>query len=62
MMMIIECFAPDVTATMLVYRTMAKKSFGNLNRFNIMQNLFGILILFCIPTWPSHHVSENTNL
>ena len=25
----------------------------------IMQNLSDILPLFCTPTWPSHHVSEN---
>jgi len=24
-----------------------------------MQNLSDILPLFCTPTWPSHHVSEN---
>ena len=26
----------------------------------IMQNLFDMLLLVCIPTWPSHHVSKNT--
>lgn len=25
-----------------------------------MQNMFDILLLFCIPTWLPHHVSENT--
>ena len=24
-----------------------------------MQNLSNILPLFCAPTWPSHHMSEN---
>ena len=28
----------------------------------IMQNLSSILPLFCTPTWPSHHVSENQEL
>ena len=28
----------------------------------IMQNLSDILPLFCAPTWPSHHVSENQEL
>ena len=27
--------------------------------FIIMQNVSDILPLFCTPTWPSHHVSEN---
>ena len=48
--------APDVTAAMLVYRTMAKRVFREFD-FIIMQNLKDILLLFCTPTWPSHHVS-----
>ena len=28
----------------------------------IMQNLGDVLPLFCTPTWPSHHVSENQEL
>ena len=43
---------------MLVYRTIAKRVFWDLDSF-IMQNLSDILPLFCTPAWPSHHVSEN---
>ena len=45
---------------MLVYRTIAK-SFGNLTRI-IMQNLRDILLLFCTPTCPPHHVSATQEL
>jgi len=51
-------FSRDVTAAMLVYRTIAKKVFWEFDSI-IMQNLSDILPLFCTPTWPSHHVSEN---
>ena len=51
-------FSRDVTAAMLVYRTIAKKVFWDFDSI-IMQNLSDILPLFCTPTWPSHHVSEN---
>ena len=51
-------FSRDATATMLVYRTMAKKFFWEFDSI-IMQDLSAILPLFCTPTWPSHHVSEN---
>ena len=52
-------FSCDVTAVMLVYRTIAKKVFWEFDAI-IMQNLSDILPLFCTwPTWPSHHVSEN---
>ena len=51
-------FSRDVTAAMLVYRTIAKKVFWDLDSI-IMQNSSDILPLFCTPTWPSHHVSEN---
>ena len=51
-------FSRDVTAAMLVYRTIAKKVFWDFD-YNIMQNLSDVLPLFCTPTWPSHHVSEN---
>ena len=51
-------FSRDVTAAMLVYRTIAKKVFWEFDS-TIMQNLSDILPLFCTPTWPSHHVSEN---
>ena len=27
-----------------------------------MQNLWGHFLLFCTPTWPSHHVNENQEL
>ena len=46
---------------MLVYRTIAEKVFLEFDS-NIMQNLSDILPLFCTPTWPSHHVSENQKL
>ena len=51
-------FSRDVTAAMLVYSTMAKKVFWEFDSI-FMQNLNDILPLFCTPTWPSHHVSEN---
>ena len=51
-------FSHDVTAAMLVYRTIAKKFFWEFDSI-IMQNLSDILPLFFIPTWPSYHVSEN---
>ena len=51
-------FSRDVTVTMLVYRTMVKKFFWEFDSI-IMQDLSAILPLFCTPTWPSHHVSEN---
>ena len=51
----------DVTAAMLVYRTIAKKVFWEFDSI-IMQNLSDILPLFCTPTWPCHHVSENQEL
>ena len=54
-------FSRDVTAAMLVYRTIAKKVFWEFDSV-IMQNLGDILPLFCTPTWPSHHVSENQEL
>ena len=51
-------FSRDVTAAMLVYRTITKKIFWEFDSI-IMQNLSNILPLFCTPTWPSYHVSEN---
>ena len=44
-----------------MYRTIAKKGFWEFDSI-IMQNLSDILPLFCTPTWPSHHVSENQEL
>ena len=44
-----------------MYRTIAKKVFWEFDSI-IMQNLSDILPLFCTPTWPSHHVSENQKL
>ena len=44
-----------------MYRTIAKKGFLEFDSI-IMQNLSDILPLFCTPTWPSHHVSENQEL
>ena len=41
-----------------MYRTIAKKAVWDFDSI-IMQNLSDILPLFCTPTWPSHHVSEN---
>ena len=40
--------------TRLVKRTIRKKVFWEFDSI-VMQNL----PLFCTPTWPSHHVSEN---
>ena len=54
-------FSRDVTAAMLVYRTIAQKFFWEFDSI-IMQNLSDILPLFCTPAWPSHHVSENQEL
>ena len=54
-------FSCDVTAAMLVYRTIAKKGFWDFDSI-IMQNFRDILPLFCTPIWPSHHVSENQEL
>ena len=51
-------FSCDVTAAILVYRTTAKKVFWDFD-YIIMQNLSDVLPLFCTPTWPSHHLSEN---
>ena len=47
-----------VTAAMLVWRTVAIKVFREFD-YIIMQNLSDILLLFCTPTWPSHHECEN---
>ena len=41
-----------------MYRTITKKIFWEFDSI-IMQNLSDILPLFCTPTWPSYHVSEN---
>jgi len=54
-------FSRDVTAAMLVYRTISKKVFWEFSAI-FMQNLSDILPLFCTPTCPSHHVSENQEL
>ena len=54
-------FSRDIMASMLVYRTKAKKVSWEFDSI-IMQNLSDILSLFCTPTWPSHHVSENQEL
>ena len=53
-------FSRDVTVAMLVYRRMAKKVLWEFDSI-IMQNFRDILLLFCTPTWPSCHVSENTS-
>ena len=53
--------APDVTAAVLVYRTIAKKVFWEFDSI-IMQNLSDILLLFCAPICPPHHVSANQEL
>ena len=52
-------FAPDVTAAMLVYRTIAKKVFWEFDSI-IMQNLSDILLLFCTPT--SLHTAGATKI
>ena len=51
-------FSPDVTAAMLVHRTIEKKVFWEFDSI-IMKNMSHNLLLFCAPTWPSHHVIEN---
>ena len=51
-------FSSDVTAAMLVHRTIEKKVFWEFD-FIIMQNMSHNLLLFCATTWPSHHVIEN---
>ena len=51
-------FSPDVTAAMLVYRTIEEKVFWEFDSI-IMQNMCRNLLLFCTQTWPSHHVIEN---
>ena len=50
-------FSRDVTAAMLVYRTIEKKVSWEFNSI-IVLNFSAILPLFCTPTWPSHHVNE----
>ena len=51
-------FSPDITAAMLVHKTIEKRVFWELD-FIIMQNMSHKFVLFCTPTWPSHHVIEN---
>ena len=51
----------DITAAMLVFRTIAHKVFREFDSI-IMQNLSNIQQLFFTPTWPSHHLSENQEL
>ena len=46
---------------MLVYRTIANKVLWEFDSI-ITQNLNDILPLFCTPTCPSHHPSENREL
>ena len=55
-------FLRNVTAAMMVYRTIAKKVFWEFDSIIIMQDLSDILPLFCTPTWPSRHMSENQEL
>ena len=43
-------FSPDVTAAMLVYRTIEKKVFWEFDSI-MMQNMSHNLLLFCAPTW-----------
>ena len=50
-------FSLDVTAAMLMYRTIAKMFFWRIWSI-IMQNLSDILPLLYTQTWPSHKVSE----
>ena len=50
-------FSLDVIAAMLVYRTI-EKVFWEFDSI-IMQNTSHNLLLFCPPTWPSHHVTAN---
>ena len=50
-------FVRDVTAAILLYRTIAKKAFADCNSI-IMQYLSDILPFFCTQTRPSHYLSE----
>ena len=54
-------FAYDVTAAMLVYRTMQQNVFWEFDSI-IMENLWGHFLLFCTPTWPSNHVDADQEL
>ena len=54
-------FSHDVTAVMLMYRTIAEKIFWDFDSI-FVQNLSDILPLFCTPTWPSYHLSEYQEL
>ena len=54
-------FSFDVAAAKSVYRTIVQKVFWEVYS-TIMQNLSDVLLLFCTPTWPSPHVSENQKL
>ena len=54
-------FSCDVTAAMMMYRTVAKKVFWEFDSV-IMQNLSDILPMFSTPTWPSYHETEKQEL
>ena len=51
-------FSADVTAAMLVHRTIEKEVFWEFDSI-LMQNMSHNLLLFCAPTWPSYHVIDN---
>ena len=54
----IRWFSPDAITAMLVHRTKEKKVLREFHSI-IMQNIIHNLLLFCAPTWPSYHVTEN---
>ena len=58
-MLVYRTILGDVTATMLVYTTVAKKSFFGTFDSIIMPNLSDVWPLFCAPIWPSRHVSDS---
>ena len=41
-----------------MYRTMQQNVFWEFDSI-LMQNVWGHFLLFCTPTWPSHHVDAN---
>ena len=51
-------FSPDIIAAMLVQGTKEKKVFWEFDSIIIMQAISHNVLLFCAPTWPSHHMIE----
>ena len=51
-------FSPAIIAATSVHGTKEKKVFWEFDSIAIMQNTSHNLLLFCAPTWPSHHMIE----